>query len=744
MSDLLGAALGYAELGWAVLPLHFPLDDGGCSCIGPPCRGGACGIEACQKEKCDAARCRREGCAAECASPAKHPRTKHGLKDATTDEQTIRSWWSRWPSANVGLRTGERFDVLDVDGEPGAEALEEFCIAAGIDLPAGPWSRTGGGGEHRLYAATGIGNRAGLLTKVDWRGRNGYIVAPPSLHASGRRYEWVLPATSDLPWLPQPLMALIDPPKPIAKAVGEYRPLPGGSGDGTSYGLRALDAEIEELSRAPQGVRNHTLNACAFNLYQLVAGGELTEGVVEDRLRSAAGAIGLGEFEVNQTLGSARAGGMASPRNAPPSHLKLVTGSGAAQVAHPSQPAEPEGSLLLDPALVAWVAEELDVDLATAELVAAKVQERAGYERTIGLARRLVRDQQLAREADLSSIDVVTADVLLERERPPRVGVFGDLLLEGHNATIIARFKAGKSTVVENMAVAATTGGNFLGRWPVTAPMRVVLLNYELDVDDVEWRIRRLHLPDEARERLLIVNLRGHRLPLMTPTGRKWLVRRLVDHGADLLIVDPFGAAYASAGGESENDNAEVRRFTVALDEIKRESGTRTLVMPVHTGRAVVEDGEERGRGATVIDDWPDVQMFLTKDKEERRFLRTDGRAPFKLYESRLFYDEATGLLSIPSSSLGVSRAKAKVQERQVSIVDLVRESPGMNKGALTAAMHAAGVTNNDDKAEIVRQMLRDGVIHTHSARVGNAVLHYEGSDHSESEDCVGGWLSGE
>ena len=38
----------------------------------------------------------------------KHPRTEHGLLDATTDPDRIRSWWARWPDANVGIPTGAR------------------------------------------------------------------------------------------------------------------------------------------------------------------------------------------------------------------------------------------------------------------------------------------------------------------------------------------------------------------------------------------------------------------------------------------------------------------------------------------------------------------------------------------------------------------------------------------------------------------------------------------------------------
>jgi hypothetical protein len=59
-------------------------------------------------------------------------------------------------------------------------------------VSSGPLVRTGGGGWHFYLAPTGLGNnRPRDLEHVDWRGRGGYVVAPPSRHASGHPYEWI-------------------------------------------------------------------------------------------------------------------------------------------------------------------------------------------------------------------------------------------------------------------------------------------------------------------------------------------------------------------------------------------------------------------------------------------------------------------------------------------------------------------------------------------------------------------------
>lgn len=283
--------------------------------------------------------------------------------------------------------------------------------------------------------------------------------------------------------------------------------------------------------------------------------------------------------------------------------------------------ASDEPSVLeVDPAMLAAVTEELGATGLQAAQLAEKLAYRFDQERVTRLARRMVHAEESARDADLDSIRLYTGTELLARPRTERRRLLGDLVMVGHNVTITARYKVGKSTVVENLTRSLLTGSHFLGRYETAGPVRVALLNYELDADDMELRVRAMGLDAEALERLLVVNLRGHRFPLMVPAGRDVLVKALSDHGAQVVAVDPFGAAYAAAGGESENDNAEVRRFVTALDEIKRLAECPSLFMPIHTGRAEQVEGDERGRGATVLDDWADVRMILTKDKEGARY----------------------------------------------------------------------------------------------------------------------------
>lgn len=123
----------------------------------------------------------------------KRPATKHGLHDATTDPQQIRAWWAATPQANIGIRTGIRFDVIDIDGPHGYLSLADLRDQNAVPPILGK-VHTARGGAHLYVPATGRGNKAGLLAGIDYRGENGYVVAPPSASAvTGTRWTWLEP-----------------------------------------------------------------------------------------------------------------------------------------------------------------------------------------------------------------------------------------------------------------------------------------------------------------------------------------------------------------------------------------------------------------------------------------------------------------------------------------------------------------------------------------------------------------------
>lgn len=116
------------------------------------------------------------------------------LQSARATPAQVAHWYERWPDANVGVVTGtvSGLVVLDVDaGHGGEDSLAELERLHGSLEPT-PESLTGGGGRHLYFRHPGreIGNRVGLREGLDLRGDGGMVVAPPSIHPSGRPYRW--------------------------------------------------------------------------------------------------------------------------------------------------------------------------------------------------------------------------------------------------------------------------------------------------------------------------------------------------------------------------------------------------------------------------------------------------------------------------------------------------------------------------------------------------------------------------
>lgn len=132
-----------------------------------------------------------------CKAREKQPLTSSGFRNATTDEDQIRAWWSKWPDANIGIATGNGLFVLDVDGSEGLASIE------GKELPRAPRVKTSKGFHVYFKSQEELRCFTRRLPGLDGRGEGGYIIAPPSVHPSGEVYEWlVMPSELPLPECP--------------------------------------------------------------------------------------------------------------------------------------------------------------------------------------------------------------------------------------------------------------------------------------------------------------------------------------------------------------------------------------------------------------------------------------------------------------------------------------------------------------------------------------------------------------
>ena len=237
------------------------------------------------------------------------PTHLHGVHDASRQPEQVRDWWARWPDANVAIVTGALV-VIDVDGDLGHHALTALQARLRQALPATPWVETARG-RHLYFLALGtdIGNSAGRLGPgLDVRGQRGYVVAPPSRHASGHTYRWH--GTRDgIAVLPQWLAEAL-----TRARADRVRPSPGPWRRPTATYRRRWPASSSASPRRPAATRNNTLNRAAFRLGQLAGGRLCDAGDFEAPLLDAALAAGLGEREATKTIVSGLLAGLRSPR----------------------------------------------------------------------------------------------------------------------------------------------------------------------------------------------------------------------------------------------------------------------------------------------------------------------------------------------------------------------------------------------------------------------------------------------
>lgn len=225
-------ARAYLRKGWQVVPLWWPSYPLVCACP----KGKNCGRNA-----------------------GKHPGKTDWVSKPLETGLDVDLWWERKPLANIGLATGAAsgFVVVDIDPDHGGWDSYNRIVKHYGALPQTPVSITGSGGRHVLFRHPGGGatvkNAIGCLPGIDIRGDGGQIVAPPSLHSSGARYEWHPkghPARVRIAPMPEWLIRLLDIDR---RKLRPTRQIGGGR---SRYGRKL---HLEKLPTVVDGNRNDTL-----------------------------------------------------------------------------------------------------------------------------------------------------------------------------------------------------------------------------------------------------------------------------------------------------------------------------------------------------------------------------------------------------------------------------------------------------------------------------------------------------
>jgi len=223
----------------------------------------------------------------------KKPYTLHGFKDASADPVVVTQWWRQWPDALIGVPTGERFVVLDLDLAKHIEA-QKWYDDNRDRLPRTRVHVTRSGGRHLLFKPhPAIKNTTSKIERgVDTRGAGGYCIwwpaeGLPVLHGG------------NVTEVPEWLTAILHPRPPKLELIVNRGAIRRGNPS------KKLEGILRRMSEAREGERNSLLFWCAKRIRDMVALGELDRAEYRaafDDLITAAVAAGLTHSEAEKTF----------------------------------------------------------------------------------------------------------------------------------------------------------------------------------------------------------------------------------------------------------------------------------------------------------------------------------------------------------------------------------------------------------------------------------------------------------
>jgi putative DNA primase/helicase len=244
----------------------------------------------------------------------------HAFKDATRDPALIRKMFAKRRAALIAIPTGRDTRRVVIDIDPRHDGPVWFA-ANKEKIPPTRTHGTQSGGEHLVFRdppEVMIRNSEGRIAPgVDVRGTGGYVIVPPS---KGYTIKHDGELADMPPWL---IDVCLPPPRPPPPPRSPRQP--PLDGDGTPYGLKALDDECDAIRCAPFGQQETTFNNAALKIGGLVAGAELNESYALAELIAAGNAMpsesNREPWLHSEIVRKARRGltdGMRTPRSGPP------------------------------------------------------------------------------------------------------------------------------------------------------------------------------------------------------------------------------------------------------------------------------------------------------------------------------------------------------------------------------------------------------------------------------------------
>jgi len=304
-------------------------------------------------------------------------------------------------------------------------------------------------------------------------------------------------------------------------------------------------------------------------------------------------------------------------------------------------------------------------------------------------ARSKFDEAKFAQEGEPEKAISLTA--LLAMAIPKSKWLVEDLLMKAGKIFFAAQAKAGKTTVTLALLKALVDGIPFLGKFNVEVPEgRIGYMNLELTKGQMQEWVARQGIKNVAKVHFW--NLRGKPNPFRSATSRNHLIQEIQELGIKTLIIDTFAKIFP---GEA-NNNSEVNRFLIMLDDVLDRAGVEQLVMLVHAG-----NDASKIRGATALTDHPDGIWYLINDDQKNRYFSAIGR-DIEIVEGQIIYDKTTSELSFTGAG---KRATKDLTSRQ-RILDYIKANPGSNASDIDESIGGTKAFKIKTRKQLVRDEL--------------------------------------
>lgn len=219
-------------------------------------------------------------------------------------------------------------------------------------------------------------------------------------------------------------------------------------------------------------------------------------------------------------------------------------------------------------------------------------------------------------------------EALLRDEIPPIPWAVDGLIPEGTAGLITGESYVGKTYYLMDLAIQLSTGGTWLGKYPITRPYRVAYFDKEQPKHEVQRRFARMlrgqrkgFVPPPPKDLQVYTNSVFHmQNGMYDPAFRDWLV----GEGIEVVLVDSMRHLVTGDENKSEGPAGWLRTYTELRSA---RGGNLTFVGIHHWNKESVSQGEvkdtrkeaARVRGSSAWIDVMDFHMSVREDQQKRK-----------------------------------------------------------------------------------------------------------------------------